>query len=128
MAIVRLIPRGDIAIENDRFVILTSKAYVRQKIATRMKFFLGEWFNNRLEGVPYYRDVLGKGTDLDLAKSVFRNVITSVQEVASVPLLTLAPRKAKRELAVEFDAVLVEGGVLSVRQPDPAFIISTTNT
>ena len=129
MALYRIIPVGDRDLVDDenglaQLVVLTGPAFVRQKIAARLKFFLGEWFLNLREGVPYYRIVLVANPDLGLIRTLFRRVILSVEEVADLTKLVVHYDKPTRTIAVEFDAELVEGGVLLVRQPDPAFLIS----
>ena len=129
MTVWRVIPAGDVELgpvkaNGKRSIsLVTGPRYVRQKIAARLNFFLDEWFLDRRLGVPYYRDVLLMNPDLDIARSVFRTVILSVQEVATVDKLTLAFDTKDRTLAMEFDAPLVAGGILHVRQPDSPFII-----
>lgn len=129
MTVWRVIPTGDVELgpkkaNGKRSIVLVSgPRYVRQKIAARLNFFLDEWFLDRRLGVPYYRDVFLQNPDLDITRSVFRSVILSVQEVAAVDKLTLAYAPKERTLAVEFDAPLVSGGILQVRQPDAPFII-----
>ncbi len=128
MAVYRIVPAGDIALvrkENGKrdLALLAGPAFVKMKISQRLKFFLGEWFLNVLEGVPFYAVVLVKNPDLDLVRSLYRRVILSVQEVASVTNLTLYFDGDSRRLSVAFDAQLVTGGILAVRAPDPAFVI-----
>lgn len=127
MALYRKIPAGDIEFEvvngKLRPRMVTGAEYTKIKIAQRLKFFLGEWFRDKRQGVPYFRDVFVKNPDVDLIRSIFRKVILSVQEVAEVTRVVTNYDRANRILAVEFEARLVEGGVLVIRQPDPAFII-----
>lgn len=130
MAVYRIIPPGDILLSprdpatgKRRVVMFSGVDYVRQKIATRLKFFLGEWFLDQREGVPWFRDVLVQNPDLNIIRSVFRAVILSVQEVATVERIDLVWDKPFRTVAVDFRARLVDGGVVLVRQPDPPFII-----
>ncbi len=129
MTVWRVIPAGDaelgpVKANGKRSItLITGPRYVRQKIAARLNFFLDEWFLDRRLGVPYYRDVFLQNPDLDITRAVFRSVILSVPEVAGVDKLTLGYNPLARSLAVEFDAPLVAGGILRVRQPDVPFII-----
>lgn len=124
----RIIPAGDVDIISvdgkQQIVILRAERYVRQTLATKLKSFLGEWFLNLREGVPYYRDVLVHNPDIQLIRTLFRRVILSVQEVSAVSKLEIDYDPLRRRVAVEFDAELVTGGVLLVRQPDSAFIVT----
>lgn len=119
----RVIPAGDVDLVSGRPVILQGPEAVRQKIATRLKFFLGEWFLNLREGLPYFRVVLVRRPDITLIRTLYRRAILSVQEVASLTSLDVDYDPRVRAVAVEFDAELVKGGVLSVRQPNPPFVI-----
>jgi hypothetical protein len=129
MTVFVVIPPGDIELSEPnangkRSVILVSGAeYVKQKIASRLRFFLGEWFLDQRLGIPYFRDVLGPNPQIEVVRSIFRQVILSVQEVAAINRLDLDYNKDERTVAVAFECALVEGGVLDVRQPDPLFII-----
>lgn len=131
MTIYRYIPLGDVDLVTGsdglaRVVMVQGVDYVRQKISTRLKFFLGEWFLDLRQGVPYYRDVFVKNPNLTIVRAIFRDVILSVQEVLTVDTITLDYNSKLRLLAVQFTATLVDGGVLVVKQPDPPFIIAVT--
>lgn len=128
MTVFLVIPPGDIElsepVNGKRSVMLVSgPEYVKQKIASRLRFFLGEWFLDQRLGVPYFRDVLGQNPQIEVIRSILRQVILSVQEVTTISQLDLTHDKDERTLAVAFDCALVEGGVLEVRQPDPLFIL-----
>jgi hypothetical protein len=131
MAVWRLIPVGDLLLSDPdpvtgkrAPVMLTGAEYVRQTISTRLKFFQGEWFNDMREGVPYYVDLFIPNPDPNRLSSMFRKILLSVQEVASVKRLTVKLDLRSRVAALEFDVQLVAGGVLKVRQPDPPFIVT----
>lgn len=128
MTVFLVIPPGDIElsepVNGKRSVMLVSgPEYVKQKIASRLRFFLGEWFLDQRLGVPYFRDVLGQNPQIEVIRSILRQVILSVQEVTTISQLDLTHDKDERTLAVAFDCALVGGGVLEVRQPDPLFIL-----
>lgn len=132
MPVTRIIPTGDLDLELVdgmlRPKMVTGAEYVRQKISARLKFFLGEWFLDLREGVPYFRDVFVKNPDVDLIRSIFRDVLSSVSDVAAVNQLALTYDDATRELAVEFHVTLVDGSEILVRQPDLPFIIRVQRT
>lgn len=123
MAVYRIIPRGDLEIRNRRLVLASGLAYLRQKISARFKFFLGEWFLDLREGIPYYRDVLVKNPDLDIIRSLFRRVLVETPGVLSVPRFAVVLDRQSRELAFRFQAVC-EGGTIIVEPSDRAFILT----
>lgn len=125
MTLYRIIPAGDLDLgPNLQGVLLRGSAYVRQKISQRLKFIQGEWFADQRLGVPYYEDIFAKNPNLDIVRTILLNALLSVQEVGSVDWLTFSLTNETRQLAISFQANLVSGGVLLVRQPDPPFIIT----
>lgn len=122
MAVIRTIPAGDLDIQNHRLVLLDGVAYIRQKLAARFKFFLGEWFLDQREGVPYYRDVFVKNPNLDLIRSLFRRLILGTPGVLSLPRFELVYDEANRRASFDFEAV-VTGGTVIVTPDDDAFIL-----
>lgn len=130
MTLFRVIPAGDLALEVNpangkrRPVLLRGPQYVRQKLQTRFKFFLAEWFRDLRQGIPYYRDVFVRNPDLDVIRSVFRDVILSVVEITSIARLDPVYDPAARTLAFDFEVVLTNGDTLIVQPNDAAFIIT----
>ena len=127
MAVLRTIPAGDLDILNGDLVVLgetpeTHLAYMRQKIAARFKFFLGEWFLNLNEGVPYYRDVFGKNPNLDLVRSLFLRLLRETPGVLDVASFSLSYDPRARTLGFDFQAV-VTGGNIVVAPEDKDFIL-----
>lgn len=122
MAVLRVIPAGDLAIDGGRFLFFEDLDHIRQTIACRLRFGRGEWFLDLREGVPYYQVVLVKNPDLSVIRALFRRVIMSVPGVLSVPVLTLDLDRASRTLSVAFQAVC-RSGTIKVAAGDPAFVL-----
>jgi hypothetical protein len=122
MAVFRTIPAGDLALVNGDFVWQSGIDQTRQTILNRFKFFLGEWFLDLREGVPYYRDILGKNTDPEVARSVFRNVLRTTPGVLEITRFEL--RLDARERVLHFDfACQTADGEVSVSPSDDAFVV-----
>ncbi len=128
MTLFRFIPAGDIDLVNGKVQLIIGKLQVRQKIATRLKFFLGEWFLDQRQGVPYYRNVLVMNPDLDVIRTLYRKVILSVPEVTRVDNLNITFNQGDRTLTVSFDAVLGNGEILTIRPADTDFIVDLSVT
>jgi hypothetical protein len=137
LPVYRVIPTGDLALTRDpdkratglaalgaggSLVVIEGVAQVRQRLATRFKFFQGEWFLDTREGIPYYRDVLVAQPDLPLIRSMFRRAILDTPGVLSLPRLTLSFDRPTRTLSVAFQAV-VNGGVVEVLPGDKDFLV-----
>jgi hypothetical protein len=123
MAIIQIIPAGDLALSSGDVVIASGPEYVRQSILSRFKFFLGEWFLDLREGVPYYRDILIKNPDIDVIRSVFRKVLLTTPGVLEIERFALTLDNAKRELRFDFSC-RVEGGAVTVNPADDAFVVT----
>lgn len=125
--IVRTVPAGDLALdERGNFVWLDpGPEYTRQRLASRIKFFLREWFLDLRKGVPYFKHVLVKNPDLNVVRQVFRRVILGTPGVLSIveDKIELAYDPTARSCAVGF-AAIVEGGLITVALNDPDFIIA----
>lgn len=123
MSIVIEHPPGDLQVVNGRFVRAEGLAIVRQRLAARFDFFLGEWFLDTLEGVPYYRDVFGANPSLDTIRSIFRQVILTTPGVLSIRRFDLVFDSPSRTLRFNFEAI-AQGGSIVVAPDDEDFVIS----
>lgn len=128
MAVLRIIPAGDLALGNGSLVLLgktqaTRVQYIRQKISCRFRFFLGEWFLDLREGVPYYRDVLKKRPNKALIRSLFLRVLKKTPGVLSVPRFSLIFDLANRSVRFDFQAVVDGGETITVRPEDADFVL-----
>jgi hypothetical protein len=82
-----------------------SKDYVLQKIKSRLKFMLGEWFYDTTLGVPWFEQVLIKNPNLQLIQHLISNVIAAVPGITSVTTVEIAFEPSTRTLAIAYAAV-----------------------
>jgi hypothetical protein len=104
---------GDLDLSAGQPYLVEGAAAVAQSLRIRLRFFLGEWFLNTLEGVPYFRDVLIKNPSIRLLTTLFRNVIRDTPGVDSVRAFELVWDHVDRKLDIKFEALLTGGEVLS---------------
>ncbi len=71
---------GDI-ITGGEMQFIIGREEIAQTVKTRLALFLGEYFRNILDGTPWYEQILGKFTSLDVAESVLRVRIASTPGV-----------------------------------------------
>ena len=128
MAVLRVIPAGDLALTLDRtqLAIIEGVQAVRQKLACRFRMFLGEWFLDQRQGVPYYRDVLVKNPNLGVIRSVFRKVILTTPGILGITKFALTFDKPNRLLLFDFIAQATDGPIV-VTPDDRDFIVSVTS-
>jgi hypothetical protein len=125
MAVFRVIPAGDLALTPDetQLQIIEGVAAVRQKLASRFRMFLGEWFLDQRQGVPYYRDILIKNPNLGVIRSVFRKVILTTPGVLGITAFTLALDRLNRILSFDFICQATDGPII-VSSDDRDFIVN----
>lgn len=95
--------------------ILKGPLAVVQRIKVRFRFFLGEWFLDQNQGIPYYQNILVKNPDIVLISGIFRQVLSGTPGVKSVDTFTARLVRAARELDCDFQARLDDGTVLTAK-------------
>lgn len=123
MAVFRIIPIGDLALKNGSPYFIDGPDYIRQKLSVRFRFFLGEWFLNKLEGVPYYRDMFVHNPNTDVIATLFRGIVRDCPGVVAVRRFKLTFDRVARRASFSFSAI-VDGGVITVSPQDQDFIVN----
>lgn len=93
-----------------RFVLLTTlPELVAQRLRVRLRFFRGEWFWDRREGIPYVTDVFGNRiSSKDVLITLFREVILETPGVANVSEIDFEQLEGRRGV-LRFVAILTDG-------------------
>ena len=107
---------GDIAIASDGTQRWTASLAeeVAQRLESKYGLWLGEWFLDIREGVPYYRDILVRNPNMTVVRSVLRKVATDDPGVDDVPVFEVALDSRTRQLSVSFSATLISGEVITL--------------
>lgn len=81
MTVRRIDPvTGDIATSGEQQFI-GGREEIAQTVKTRLALFLGEYFRDITTGTPWYEQILGKFTSLDVAEAALRMRIASTPGV-----------------------------------------------
>lgn len=91
---------GDLDVSTNDFQLVDGLAAVVQELQIRYRFFLGEWFLDPDEGVPYIRDVLKKAPDDAQVRALLVEVALTTPGVTEVVSLELEIDSAARTLTV----------------------------
>jgi hypothetical protein len=115
MSTLKLDTNGDLAVENNSLVILDDLVEeTAQRLATKFKFFLGEWHLEPRAGFPLFDRVLIKSPDLADLRALYREAILEDEAVNTLESLTFDLDSATRVLSVSYEATLIDGSVLTV--------------
>jgi hypothetical protein len=114
---------GDIDMSQGLRFTSDLSTYVVQRLGENLGFFLGEWFLDQRQGVPYFQRVIGEMPDLDLLDTLYRRAILATTGVASVTTLLLTFDNAKRLLSIAFECVLSDGSIITQADLAKLFVI-----
>ncbi len=79
MTVRKLDEKGDIVTQGAGFT--SGLEEVEQTIRTRLHLFLGEYFRDITDGTPWFEQIIGKGTSLDIKEAVLRARIARTPNV-----------------------------------------------
>lgn len=113
MSDVKLDTDGDVLIENGDLVLVDGLAAIGQHVAMRLRSYKGEWFLDQNAGVPYFQEILEKGTPEARIRSILQRIILDTEGITSVDSMDLDYDAAARTLVVDFQATTVSGETLA---------------
>jgi len=96
---------GDYALNS---FIVDGKATV-QAVNSKLKLFVGEWFLNVNDGIPYFQKILGKPRSLHEIERLIKRAILSVEGVEKLTKFDVRLDQNTRKLAIEFRAQTIYG-------------------
>lgn len=102
MADLELTDLGDLKVTNDELNIIDDDAAIRQHLAIRLRFFLGEWFLDERLGIPYFDSILVKNPNLILVRGILRNAILTTPGIQSLEKFEFEYDNTVRKMRVDF--------------------------
>lgn len=109
------IESGDLVVNNGDLLLIDAAERVAQQILITLRFWLGEWFLDTRDGVPYLEYILIKNPNENHIRQILTEKITSVDGVTAVTAMDLAMNSKQRILAVTY-TVQTEYGLLTRRE------------
>lgn len=74
----------DLLIRDGELKLAEGLDHVSQNLKIRLQFYLGEWFLDITEGVPFYSDILVKNPNISSIDSILKARILSTLEVTNL--------------------------------------------
>lgn len=90
----------DLILANGDLVLVKDGAAIRQEAQIRMGFFLGEWFLDQTQGVPYFQDIFVKAPNLSAIKTVLSDEVLKTVGISSLTSMLLDHDASARTLRV----------------------------
>ena len=97
------IAKNDLVVQNNDLILIDNAERVAQQVLITLRFWLGEWFLDTREGVPYLEYVLVKNPNMSHIRQILTEKIQSLEGVKSIISLDFDFRRVTRELYVDFE-------------------------
>ncbi len=75
---------NDLYINNGDLQLVQDIEHVKQHLKIRLQFYLGEWFLDITEGMPFYSDVLVKNPNIPNIDNIMKSRILSTPEIVAL--------------------------------------------
>ena len=106
---------GDLVLRKGDVLLIDNAERVAQQILITLRFWLGEWFLDVKDGIPYLEYVLVKSPNLLHIRQIFTEAIEQVEGVQRVEEMELAFDIKNRSLRVDYE-VSTAYGLLTRRE------------
>ena len=103
---------GDLFFDSTGSIVMVDD--VVQRLKTRLRFFLGEWFLDLTVGTPYLQRILVKAPNLGYIRGALRERILGTEGVARLDRLDLRFDRVTRRLSVYIRAVADNGAGINI--------------
>lgn len=109
------IATGDFILQDNDLMIIDNAERVAQQILITLRFWLGEWFLDTTQGVPYLEYILVKNPNINHVRQILTEAILSVEGVQTINDMTLDFDQRNRRLYVDYTAT-TDYGLLTRRE------------
>jgi hypothetical protein len=105
---------GDLRVDGVELALVQGGDAIAQELEVRLRWWLGEWFLDQRQGVPYVQRILRKGVSEQAVRALLRQHIERSADVARVISIEVTIDRATREASVDFEVLTTEGETLSL--------------
>lgn len=106
---------GDLVLRDGDILLIDNAERVAQQILITLRFWLGEWFLDTKDGIPYLEYVLVKSPNLLHIRQIFTEAMEKVDGVKRVEEMNLVFDTKNRSLHVDYE-VSTDYGLLTRRE------------
>lgn len=110
---------GSILLEDFDFKLIDDTNQIQQNLLIRLKFILGEWYLDILQGIPYFEDFFIKNPNQIRIESVLKSEIFDTEGVVELLTFTSAYDDALRKYSANFAVRTISGETLEFEEELP---------
>ena len=92
----------DIVLNGRNLALVRGNELIAQRLKQNLLTITGEWFLDRSVGLPWFDEILQKGTNLDRIRQYFIREIVNTKGVTVLNSLSMNNDPATRRLTVDF--------------------------
>lgn len=107
MSSIQIDSSNDIEIIDNDLFLLGDRDEIAQVLRQELRVFLGEWFLDTDEGIPYFEEILKKNPNVSTVDAIFKNKILESPGVIELTEYTLDFEN--RKLSLYFKARTEDG-------------------
>lgn len=117
MSDILLDSEGDIQITGGKIKLIESTAELtKQRLLIKMRTFYQEWYLNTLVGVPYFQEILKRGSNRKtIADTVFKNIILQDEGVSKLNSFTSSV-SPEGGYSLSFSASTPDGEIITIQK------------
>lgn len=122
----RLDPHGDLTFGRGHSDYLTGKEATQQRLVSRLRLVLGEWFLNIDAGIPWWQvegsevpGILGGKPNLAYIEGLLKDTILGTDGIASLLSFTMVYDGNSRKLTVAAEVVTDDGETIALDEALP---------
>lgn len=97
------IKTGDLVVKDGDLIIVSNAERVAQQVLITLREWLGEWFLNTNDGIPYLEYILVKNPNENHIRQILTEAIESVDGVTKVTELEFTFNRILRTLSVNYE-------------------------
>ena len=106
---------GDLVLHDGDVLLIDNAERVAQQILITLRFWLGEWFLDAKDGIPYLEYVLVKSPNLLHIRQIFTEAMEKIDGVKRVEEMNLVFDVKNRSLHVDYE-VSTDYGLITRRE------------
>ena len=99
----------DISLVNNQFQMVSGMDEMVQKVDNCLDSYLGDWFLNLPEGLPFFQEILQKGVTDDKIEAVFSEYIAAIEGVVTIESFEIITDPKTRKARINFRARTKDG-------------------